>query len=408
MGIAIALRGLMISLGLVAGAAAQAPEEGVAVKGVVVDAQGRPVGRAQLGTGWWFDYSGLGAYGSQNVWPASTTREANGWAFVQADESGSFDARVLPRRGKVQLTVFSQDREQAGTFVWDEKEDLSDLRLRLESAARLRATIVCTDLGKREIPATCYLRSVDGRRLGRFKADKGLVDLRLPAGHYTLYLYGAFGQEIGSRNFNFMVTAGEDAEGRDIDIPANNLTLQRGRKMPPWHVTEARGIELADARMEHFQGKWLLVDLWQYNGHSPSRLFPLLLEFDRNWRKQNPNQEPPYAIVLLHTGTARSLTDLDAKIEKAGLREKHWGGRALPFPILVDPEGKTVKSWKLRWGTQTLWFDPEGKLWGETDRAPELHQIVAGTMKPADPVRRVIKKPKPKPLTEPVRRKTGK
>lgn len=308
----------------------------------------------------------------------------------------------------MQLTVFSQDRELAGTFAWGEKEDLSDLKLRLEPVARLRATIVCTDLGKREIPATCYLRSVDGRRLGRFKADKGQVDIMLPAGHYTLHLYGSFGQEIGRRDFNFMVTAGEDAKGRDIDIPANNLTLQRGHKMPPWQVTEARGIKLADATIEHFRGKWLLVDIWQYDGHSPSRLFPLLLEFDRKWREDNANEEPPYAIVLLHTRTATSLGDLDAKIEKAGLRAKHWDGKPLPFPILIDPEGKTAKAWKLRWRTQTLWFDPEGKLWGETDRAPELHQILAGTMKPAVPVQRATKKPKPKPLTKPVRRKTGK
>jgi len=406
MGIAIALRGLVFGLGIVVCAGAQEAAEGLAIQGVVVDSQGKPVSDAQLGTGWWFDYDGLRACGGQYVWPALATRKANDWSFVPTELDGSFDARVLPRHGKVQLTIFSRDREQSGTFVWDEKEDLSDLKLRLEPVARLRATTICTDLGKREVPVLCYLRSVDGRRLGRFKAARGIIDLRLPAGHYTLHLYG--GQEIGSRNFSFMVTAGEDAKAGDIDIPANHLLLQRGRKMPPWHVSEARGIKLAEATMAHFRGKWLLVAVWQYNGNRPSRLFPLLLNFDRKWRDKHPNEEPPYAIVLLHTGAAKSLGDLDAKIEEAGLRKKHWGGRALPFPILIDPDRKTAKSWKLRWNCQTMLFDPEGRLWGETVRALELNQIVAGTMKPALPVKLAIKKPKPKPLTEPVRRKRGK
>ncbi|MFK7739673.1 MAG: peroxiredoxin family protein [Planctomycetota bacterium] len=380
-------------LTLAASVPAQQQDEGIAIKGTVVDRQGQPVAEARIGTGWWYDHSQLSAYGSQYVWPADTTREANGWSFTKTAPDGSFDARIKPRKGKVQLIVFSADGEDATTFLGTVDDDLTQLKLRLEPVARMRATITCSEIGEREVPATCYLRSVDGRRLGRFHAKMGVVDVRLPAGHYSLYLYGAFGQEIGRREFAFMVTAGEDAKARDIDIPANNLTRMRGRTMPPWHATEARGIALTDASIEHFRGKWLLVDVWHYRSSSPSRLYPDLIEFDQSWREQHPDQEPPYAVVLLHSGKAESLADLDQKIDAAGLREKHWDGRQLPFPILIDPEAKTAKSWKLRWTTNTLLIDPEGKLWGETDRLQELTQIVAGTLEPATPIRL---RPKPK------------
>ena len=91
------------------------------------------------------------------------------------DSQGSSDSRLLPRRGKAQLTVFSGDASLDGTFVWDEKEDLTNLRLRIDRVARFRAAIRCNELGRREVPATAYLQSFDGRRLGGFKADLGKI-----------------------------------------------------------------------------------------------------------------------------------------------------------------------------------------------------------------------------------------
>ena len=191
--------------------AAQAPAAAdVRVAGGVVDTRGRAVEGAMLGTGWWFDRSRTSAYGSQDVWPVGAAREANGWQPVRTDAAGRFDARVLPQRGsgKVQLVVFSADLRLGGAFAWDPRDDLRALRLVLEPVARFRATLTCDALGRREVPATAYLRSYDGRRLGRFKADAGLVDLRLPPGHFVLHVYGAEGQDVESRDFPFAVAAG--------------------------------------------------------------------------------------------------------------------------------------------------------------------------------------------------------
>lgn len=364
----------------------------IPIQGVVVDSKGEPVDGARLGTGWWFDADRLSAYGGQRMWPAESSLEQNGWSFVEADSHGVFDACIQPRRGKTQVIAFSPDSELAGAFVWDQKEDVSKLRLVLEPTAHLQATITCNELGLREIPATAYLRSFDGRRIGRFHADKGKVDVILPAGHYQLYLYGAGGQDIGSRKFNFAVAAGEQATARDIDIPANEIARMRGRRMPAIQADAARGVELTNATFENFRGKWLLVHIWKLENTAPRRSFPRVIKFDQDWRTQHPNQEPPYQILLLHRGGPKTFAEYDAKVAKLGHRETHWSGKPLPFPILLDPDERTAKSWKTRWSEQALLFDPDGKLWGDTDLDSELAKIAAGTLKPAKPTQ--LRKPK--------------
>ena len=95
-----------------------------------------------------------------------------------------------------------------------EGEDLGDVRLVLQPVARFRATLTCDQLGRRGVPATAFLRSFDGRTLGRARAEKGVVDVRLPPGHYSLYVYGSGKQEIDARLFPFAVSSGEDARAR--------------------------------------------------------------------------------------------------------------------------------------------------------------------------------------------------
>ena len=112
-----------------------------------------------------------------------------------------------------------------------------------------------------------------------------------------------------------------------------------------------------------------------------------MVRFDNTWREQHPNQQPPYAILTIFTGDARTFADYDAAIEKLGHRDNHWLGKALPFPILLDPDAKTKKAWKPHWSETMLIFDPEGKLWGEGDLARQLSQIAAGELKPKPPTK---------------------
>lgn len=369
----------------VAPATQSKPGAEVPIAGVVVDTRGRAVEGARLGTGWWFDRAGLGPYGSQDVWPASSTRAENGWRFVATGADGRFAARLRPakRAAMLQLVVFSDDDRLGGAFAWEPGADLSNVRLVLEPVARLRATLTCDALGRQEVAATAYLRSYDGRRLGRFKADAGKLDLCLPAGHYSLHLFGAEGQDVEVRDFPFAVSAGEDARAGDIDLRPNWVAAHRGRRIPGWRAVASRGLPPGAAGFAAFEGRWLLVQMWNCESVEPERDIPALIRFDRRWREGHRGEAPPYAILLLHSGGAKTLAELDEQVAHLQLRENHWGGEPLPFPVLLDPGEETRAVWRTRWRRSTLLFDPTGRLWGETDGATDLEQAAAGKLKPA-------------------------
>lgn len=70
-----------------------------------------------------------------------------------------------------------------------------------------------------------------------------------------------------------------------------------------------------------------------------------------------------FEILAFHDGTVKDFAELDKKIERP--RNRFWGGRELPFPILLDATGQTIKDWGVSAFPTTLLIDPEGKLIGE-------------------------------------------
>jgi hypothetical protein len=69
-----------------------------------------------------------------------------------------------------------------------------------------------------------------------------------------------------------------------------------------------------------------------------------------------------FEILAFHEGTVKDFAELDNKIERP--RNRFWGGHDLPFPILLDATGQTIKDWGVHVFPTTLLIDPEGKLVG--------------------------------------------
>ena len=67
-----------------------------------------------------------------------------------------------------------------------------------------------------------------------------------------------------------------------------------------------------------------------------------------------------FEILAFHEASVKTLADLDQKLPK--VKEKHWKGRDLPFPILMDATGETLKEWGIRAFPTTVLIDPEGRL----------------------------------------------
>ena len=70
-----------------------------------------------------------------------------------------------------------------------------------------------------------------------------------------------------------------------------------------------------------------------------------------------------FEILAFHDGTVKDFEDLDKKM--ASPRKKFWNDRELPFPILLDATGQTIKDWGVHAFPTTLLIDPDGKLFGE-------------------------------------------
>ncbi len=83
---------------------------------------------------------------------------------------------------------------------------------------------------------------------------------------------------------------------------------------------------------------------------------PTLMQFYDEFEKRRDDFE----ILALHDPQASSLADLDEKLQET--RDEVWGGRQLPFPILMDETGETLERYGINAFPTILVFDTEGRL----------------------------------------------
>ena len=70
-----------------------------------------------------------------------------------------------------------------------------------------------------------------------------------------------------------------------------------------------------------------------------------------------------FEIIAFHDGRVKDFPELDKKLES--IKKSVWGGKDLPFPILLDASGETIKTFGIDKFPTTILIDPEGKLVGE-------------------------------------------
>lgn len=67
-----------------------------------------------------------------------------------------------------------------------------------------------------------------------------------------------------------------------------------------------------------------------------------------------------FAILAFHDASAKTLEELDEKL--APTVKDAWDGRELPFPILMDSTGDTIRNYGINAFPTVILIDPEGKL----------------------------------------------
>ena len=67
-----------------------------------------------------------------------------------------------------------------------------------------------------------------------------------------------------------------------------------------------------------------------------------------------------FEILAFHEASAKSFEELDPHLD--ALTAERWGGKPLPFPILLDATGETVDKLGVSSYPTLLLVDPEGKV----------------------------------------------
>jgi thiol-disulfide isomerase/thioredoxin len=234
-------------------------------------------------------------------------------------------------------------------------------------------------------------RPLDSTRLVGCGSFEARFELSLPPGRYLLHGYNqkldAFlvpDKEIdlalGKAEVDFgvlMLSHAMSATPAKIEHAKStgawiDIADRYGKPAPRWHITDARGIP-KEAQIKDFKGKWMLIYFWGFGCTACLKTgLPSLARFyeehaaDRHWFEI-------VAFCIDDDGELASMAALDQKLEPV---VKHvWGGRALPFPSVLDASFRTMESFGLSTFGPHL-VDREGTLMKGDERvlAEKLHK----------------------------------
>ena len=128
-----------------------------------------------------------------------------------------------------------------------------------------------------------------------------------------------------------------------------------GEPAPELIVSDARGID-SNVKIKDFKGKWLLIDFWGHWCGPCIRKMPKLMEF---YEKQKGNRDR-FEILAFHSPDAKDFKIIDEKMPI--IYKRFFGGKEIPFPIVLDASGETVKNYRVRAFPTTILINPEGKI----------------------------------------------
>jgi thiol-disulfide isomerase/thioredoxin len=383
------------------------------VRGRVVDEAGRPVSGAAVGYFWRANGRSTDGAGK----PYDLKMEENVRAFwghlgemepagtkepVETGADGRFSF-PMPE-GYHFLMAMDRERRRGALAILPRGKEGEPVEVRIGPLVRVRGSFEGPRPGQRPYwTHVCVnvpddpTRPLDSGRLVSCGSFDAKFDVSLPPGRYSLQAYSQYadrdefeGEIIPDRPIELEVTTGEIDLGRLTFAPYRigvgtmkarskqagtwwDHTQHYGEPAPRWHVTDARGVG-KDVQLADFKGKWVLVDFWGF-GCVPclKRGLPNLMKFYEDHKDQRDRFEI-LAFCVDPDGEVKSMAEVDRRLEPI---IKHvWGGKRLPFPILLDPTFQTWERLGLLGMGDVLLFDPEGRLvqGDETVLAEKLRQ----------------------------------
>ena len=356
--------------------------------GRIVDDKGRPVANAAIDFFWSangpvFDAEGKSLdlsskTGQKQYWSRFGQMEPVLTTTSQAD--GRFSLK--PRGSFHTIMAMDAERAQGGLALIPKDHDGSEIEIRLQPLIRVQATINSAEPGHQpaqviavtEVPAD-PTRPLAMCRLVIAEARDSRLMMSLPPGRYLLDTYDG---EFKTRLEHEFILKG-DKPAVDLGVltllPAKSnindkvkqsqadgamgdYTKNYGKQLPEWHIIDASGVN-KNIQLSDFKGKWLVVKFWALDCVPCLKNdLPRLVSF----YDKHQDQRDQFEIVTIYVdcnGEKQSIAEIQRALDP--IVKNVWGGKPLPFPILLDPSMTTLERFGVP-GYETILIDTEGRL----------------------------------------------
>jgi thiol-disulfide isomerase/thioredoxin len=242
------------------------------------------------------------------------------------------------------------ERRRGAVFVIPAEGLAANARIQLQPLHRVSYRFQnpgSTDLRQTHIS----LRPASG---SPFSQIGGAVEssILLPPGAYTFEIL----VPGGAMNVDFAIST-RDLTMDPILLPAT-IASHYGRPAPS--LSDVEPVNKTSFSAGGLRGKSVLVYFWGYwCAPCIDEGLPKLTRF----YEQNRQHLDAFEIVAIHeNGVAGQITAEELRETMISLEKDKWSGKPLPFPVLLDRTGETIKSWGIVGYPTTAIIDPKGEL----------------------------------------------
>ena len=382
---------------LVGTARADEADESWEIHGQVVDEQGKPVedfdaARFWSSNGKQWDEAGetfkvSSAADVAKFWKEEGVLAAHPKSMATRLPEGKFSLSV---NSQPRASVYAVDkRHERGGFVSVEKSAADKpITITFAPLVRVTAKVYCSEAGRTPDWSIAVIHPPGDKsnylHFTQCGSVRGEISLLLPSGKYDFDVYSSSpdasmfrpkeqkdkdtAADLPVRGIRVEVPRGQaalDLGVLNVALPLDKDGIARdysqfyGKEPPELVITDARGVPKG-VKLADFRGKWVLLEFWtMWCGECVAAKLPELTKF---YEEHAADRERFEILAICNTGQEKATTLEAFDLLAAPFVKNIWEGKPLPFPVLIDGEGKTSGVYGIQSWPTVLLIDPDGRL----------------------------------------------